>query len=648
MVVARRLLVALLALVVGSSAAPALAAAPAALPAVADERAQEVTALVRRPDGSLAVRRASARGAEAARALAAQWRGEKDVVAADVAGPVRAFAVPDPDPLQASQWGLSAVRAVQAWTAGDAGDQVVAVIDSGVDLAHPDLSAALVPGRDLVDGDGTPSDENGHGTHVAGIVAGIAGNGIGGAGAGLRARVMPVRVLDASGSGSSSKVAEAVVWAVDNGATVLSLSLGGPKNDAVLASAVQYAHSRRVPVVAAMGNDGLTGNPVNYPAALPGVVAVGAVDYYRLRPAFSNTGSHVALVAPGVDVLSTVRGGGYGSMTGTSMATPFVSAAAALLRSTSPALTPTQVRSALLRSATDLGSPGFDTAYGAGLLDVVRAQRAVQPSIGAYTASSAKAGSLDLVARDSAGRAVHRTLTSGLSTATVLGGQVLDAPASATRSGRLEVMARGTDGRVWSTSRRSDGSWRSWSSLGGAVSSRPATAATSSGRIDVVARGADGALWLRTSTAPGSWSAWRSLGGSVLAGTAPAVVRTTSTRMEVLVVGADRQVWRRTLSGGTWGSWRALGGQTASDVSAASPSSGTFTLVVKGGDGAVWTRTVTSVSAGGWSSLGGAPAAAPTVAAPPGGGRLDLVVRSTDGRTLVRTRTSSWGSWRAV
>jgi subtilisin family serine protease len=385
----RHVLVVLLAVVVGSPALPAAAAGPAVpveqepRPAVVlpdgDPRA-EATALVRRPDGTLVVRRSGARPAAEARGLAERWRGGRDVVAADVAVPVQAFTGPAPDPLQTEQWALDAIRAPGAWELGDASEQVVAVVDSGTQLDHPDLEGALVAGRDLVDGDRVPQDENGHGTHVSGIAAAVAGNGQGVAGVALRGKVMPVRVLDAKGAGSSSAVAEGILWAVDNGATVVNLSLGGTKRDSVLAKAVDHALSRGVPVVAAAGNSALDGDPVTYPAALPGVIAVGAVDSNDQRPSFSSTGEHLALVAPGVGVLSTTLGSGYGSMSGTSMSAPHVAAAAALLRSAEPALTPAAVHDRLLRTARDLGPAGFDTSYGWGILDTVAMRTALTQS----------------------------------------------------------------------------------------------------------------------------------------------------------------------------------------------------------------------------------------------------------------------------
>lgn len=369
----RRLLIAAL---VAISTLALLAPAVATAAAASTGPPVPVAALVRQPDGSLAVHRTAARDKAGAQALAGRLRNQAGVVAADVATRVRALQVPQADPMQPQQWGLGAVQAPRAWESGDASSQVVAVVDTGVDLSHPDLSGALVPGFDELSGSAGGQDQNGHGTHIAGIIAAVAGNGVGGAGVALRAKIMPVRVLDATGSGSSSDVAAGVIWAVDHGATVVNLSLGSPTDDAVLDQAIAYALQKRVPVVAAAGNEGQAGSPIQYPAATPGVIAVAAVDSSNTRAPFSNTGSYVALSAPGVGIVSTWLGGGYSTASGTSMAAPFVSGAAAMVRAAAPTLSADAVRNALMSTARDLGPIGTDPSYGAGLVDVAAARAA--------------------------------------------------------------------------------------------------------------------------------------------------------------------------------------------------------------------------------------------------------------------------------
>jgi subtilisin family serine protease len=277
-----------------------------------------------------------------------------------------------PDPLQGQQWALSALSAETVWAAGDATGQVVAVIDTGVDATHPDLAGVVRSGKDyLATGDGR-TDPNGHGTHVAGIVGAVGGNGIGVAGLAQGAAILPVRVMDANGAGYDGDAARGIVWAADHGATVANLSFGGADPSPVMDSAIAYALGKGVTVVAASGNEGFNGDPVLWPAANPGVIAVGAVDVAGNRPGWSSSGSHLAVAAPGVAILSTVPGG-YSSWSGTSMAAPYVSAAAALLKHRS-ALSPADVRARFMSTATDLGTPGFDSLYGAGRIDPVAAE----------------------------------------------------------------------------------------------------------------------------------------------------------------------------------------------------------------------------------------------------------------------------------
>ena len=644
MVVPRLVPALLSGLLAAVAAVPLLPAAAAAQDAT---ELVEVAALVERPDGRLEVRRSTARRDQARSAVAA-LRSRADVVAADVAVAVRAFStVPPPDPEQQRQYGVSMVRADASWSFGDASAQVVAVVDSGVDLGHPDLAPALVAGRDLVDGDSVPADLNGHGTHVAGIAGAVAGNGLGGVGAALRAKVMPVRVLDAGGAGSSADVAEGVVWAVDHGATVVNLSLGSPRRDDVLARAVQYALDRGVPVVAAAGNEALDGDPVNYPAALPGVIAVGAVDSSRVRASFSSTGAHLAVAAPGVGVLSTVRGGGYGTMSGTSMAAPFVSAGVALLRTTAQRATPADLRRVVMTTAADAGPAGHDAQYGAGVVDVLAARQYASPGFGAAAATATAGGALELTARTTWGGAAVRSWTAsgGLGGVVDLGGAILGTPAVAAPTGRLDVVVRGSDQGIWLTSRPTGGNFGGWTPLGGVLTSRPTAAATGS-RVDVAARGRDGAVYLRSSTSPGSWTPWQLLGGGLLPGTSPTLVWTSPTRLELFAVGTDTQVWRRSMVGGTWGPWAPFGGYTHAEVSVASHVTGGFTVALQGRDGAVYVRTVTPTADSGWSSLGGLVSAPPAVAAVPGSGRTDVVATATDGSLWVSTRTSGWSGWR--
>jgi subtilisin family serine protease len=295
------------------------------------------------------------------------------------------------DPLRSLQWGLDHPEFPAAWSETTGAGVTVAVLDTGVDATHEDLAGQVLPGYDAITGrPGGGYDPHGHGTHVAGTIAARLGNGLGVAGAAPGAAILPVRVLGADGSGRSSDIAEGMVWAVDHGADVINLSLGGPNTTVAEAQALGYAESMGVLVVAAAGNEAQSGNRPHYPAAHPDVVAVAAVTPDRQRAAFSNVGAYVDLAAPGTAVVApcpTTAAGcaadrslpsGYARRSGTSMATPHAAAAAALLLAARPGLSPRDLRSHLQASAVDLGQPGKDPETGAGLINPVRALHALR------------------------------------------------------------------------------------------------------------------------------------------------------------------------------------------------------------------------------------------------------------------------------
>ena len=230
-----------------------------------------------------------------AEAVLAELRSSPIVLYAQRDTVVTALRTPN-DELWPSQWSPRKTRAPQAWslTTGSA-RVVVAVADTGVDSNQPDLRGKVVAGYDFVHGDSAATDDNGHGTAVAGVVAASGNNGIGVAGYCWQCRVMPVKVLGADGPGFSSTLAQGIVWATDHGARIVNASLGGPDSDAAVAGATQYAAAHGSLVVAAAGND--SSSVLEYPAALPGVLSVGATDRADHLYGFSNAGAAVA--APG-------------------------------------------------------------------------------------------------------------------------------------------------------------------------------------------------------------------------------------------------------------------------------------------------------------------------------------------------------------
>jgi serine protease len=277
------------------------------------------------------------------------------------------------DPYRAGQWDLGAMRTPEAWRRSTGAGVTVAVVDTGVDSAHPDLAGQVLPGADLITGaEGPVTDPNGHGTHVAGIIAAAAGNGEGIAGVAPGARILPIRVLGANGSGYLSDAANGIVYAAEHGADVINLSISSTTSIDAMTNAIAYARSRGVVVVAAAGNMRGSGSPASYPAADPGVLAVAATDSADRIAPYSNAGDYVDVAAPGSAVLSTFPGG-YRTLSGTSMAAPHVAALAALVRAADRALTPDQVEQVLESSAVDLGAPGRDDDHGYGRVDAAAA-----------------------------------------------------------------------------------------------------------------------------------------------------------------------------------------------------------------------------------------------------------------------------------
>jgi len=274
------------------------------------------------------------------------------------------------DPFYSQQWGIPMIGANKLWdiTTGDK-KVIVAVIDTGVDYTHEDLAAVNKSlGWDFVNNDPDPIDDNGHGTHVAGIIAATMNNGKGVAGVAPNVTIMPVKVCNSGGSCWTSDIADGLRWSADHGAKILSLSLGGPLPDLQTYSATLYAvYTKRALVIAAAGNSGL-GEP-SYPGAYPWVLAIGALDSSGKRASYSQYGNWLDLMAPGSSIISTYPGNRYASMTGTSMATPHASGVAALYWSYNMSFNNMQVAYMLLGFADDLGTPGWDKYYGFGRVD---------------------------------------------------------------------------------------------------------------------------------------------------------------------------------------------------------------------------------------------------------------------------------------
>jgi subtilisin family serine protease len=274
---------------------------------------------------------------------------------------------------QTLDWGVERIGAPKVWGTFTGSGVVVAVIDTGVQTTHPDLSGVTVAGYDFVNSDVDAMDDNGHGTHVAGIVAAV-NNSAGTVGAANGAKIMPVKVLNESGYGYLSDVVKGIYYATDNGARVINLSLGTTSDSDSLRKAVDYAYSKGVVVVAAAGNS--ASGACAYPAAYASVICVVATDTQNKLASFSNYGGEIA--APGVSNYSTYINSQYARLSGTSMASPHVAGAAALIMQQCKCGA-SQVRERMHTTAVDLGSPGIDGIFGYGMVDVVAAT-AVTPT----------------------------------------------------------------------------------------------------------------------------------------------------------------------------------------------------------------------------------------------------------------------------
>ncbi|MFG1989716.1 type VII secretion-associated serine protease mycosin [Actinoplanes sp. NPDC048988] len=289
------------------------------------------------------------------------------------------------DSVRDDEWHLETLDVPDAWTYADGAGVTVAVIDSGVDATHPDLQGQVLPGHDFVDpkGDGD-TDLVGHGTTVSAIIAGRDDDQNGVVGIAPKAKILPVRVLDADNRYDDALiVARGVRWAVDHGARVINLSLGGNGSSAALAAALDYAFAKDVVVIACTGNTSASsGTDVWYPAREPGVLAVAGTERDGTSLwSGSITGKETVVTAPATQLVGARSGGTYWKVQGTSFAAPMVSATAALIRSRWPTMPAGEVINRIIRTAKDLGTPGRDATFGYGMVNPVAALTASVPAI---------------------------------------------------------------------------------------------------------------------------------------------------------------------------------------------------------------------------------------------------------------------------
>ncbi|MBD3178690.1 MAG: S8 family serine peptidase, partial [Candidatus Latescibacteria bacterium] len=321
------------------------------------------------------------------------------------------------DPYYTYQWHFPAISMGPAWDESTGSGVLVGIIDTGVAYENygsyqqaPDLNNTnFVAGYDFVNNDSHANDDGAHGTHVCGTIAQSTNNSLGVAGTAFNCTVMPIKVLDSSGSGYVSDIADGIYYAADNGCQVINMSLGGNIGSTTLQNAVQYAHNAGVTIVCAAGNAG-TSTP-QYPAAYSECISVSAVRYDDSITDYSSYGSTIDICAPGGDISVDQNGDGYGDgvlqqthadgnptdfgyyfYEGTSMASPHVAGVAAMvIAAGGGSMSPSEVRDVLQSTATDLGASGWDQYYGYGKVNaydaVLEAQGGGNPPVAAFSGS---------------------------------------------------------------------------------------------------------------------------------------------------------------------------------------------------------------------------------------------------------------------
>ena len=316
------------------------------------------------------------------RALARQagvLRIEDDAVATILGKPENPGNKTPLQPAEILPWGIDRIDAELAWSVSTGIGVKVAVVDTGIDLNHPDLAANIKGGINTISPLKSPNDDNGHGSHVAGTIAGI-DNTIGVIGVAPGASLYAVKVLGKSGSGWISDIIEGIDWCISNNINVINMSLGSSSDVQSFHDAIIAAYNAGIVIVAAAGNSGPGDNTVSYPGAYIEVIGVSATGSNDIIASFSSRGPQVDLAAPGMSIFSTVKGGGYATYSGTSMASPHVAGVAALVIAANTGISAPEVRNELTNTADNLGTDGWDNLYGWGLVDAEQAATGTQTS----------------------------------------------------------------------------------------------------------------------------------------------------------------------------------------------------------------------------------------------------------------------------
>jgi subtilisin family serine protease len=286
------------------------------------------------------------------------------------------------DPSVSSEWHLTKIGASSAWDSGTGAGVKIAIIDTGVDATHPDLAAAIVPGWNFYDNNSDTRDLCDHGTNVAGAAAAIGNNAVGVAGVAFSAKIIPIKVVDSTCSTSSSLLAQGLTYAADNGARVANMSFM-VAGSATVQSGAQYLRNKGGVAVSSGGNAGGFWNIANTSA----ITEVAATDSTDTRPSWSSYGPYIDVAAPGVGILTTKAGGGYESVSGTSLSAPVTAGTYALMISVNPKLAPSTLDQALYSTAVDLGASGYDQYYGWGRINAAAAVALAKTTVATDTTS---------------------------------------------------------------------------------------------------------------------------------------------------------------------------------------------------------------------------------------------------------------------
>lgn len=313
------------------------------------------------------------RGSE--KAIANALAKNSDIKFAEVDELVPVSMIPD-DPYFGSQWHLSVINAPAAWDVSQGDGIVIAILDSGVDGTHPDLSGKMVAGYNFYDNNTDTRDVMGHGTKVAGSAAASSNNAVGVTGVSMNSRIMPIRISDTSGWAMWSTIASGINWAADHGARIVNISYQAHQSSTIQ-SASQYLKNKGGLVVNSAGNT----SALDSTPASDTMITVSATNGSDSRTSWSSFGPYVDLAAPGEGIYTTVAGGGYGGVSGTSFSSPITAGVVALMMSANPGLSSNQIMNILFETAVDIGDIGWDQYYGYGRIDAAAAVRAAASAV---------------------------------------------------------------------------------------------------------------------------------------------------------------------------------------------------------------------------------------------------------------------------